>query len=210
MSWNFFATSHGKGAVDGVGATLKSLAWRNIKSESVSITDALSFVTNIQRLSKVKIIYIPVKRIQEFKSFLDMFWSDVDLLPNTQKCHAFVVHNDFIVCKTVSSDDDGCVYNLQLASTQSIMKDVREMAKYNIGDIVIVLYNKQHYPGKVVRKFVYGMEVSCMESIGRNKWIWPAHDNIMLYRINDIQLLNESSLVGIGTSKRISHYEILE
>ena len=30
IMWNFFATSHGKGAVDGIGGTVKRSVWRNV------------------------------------------------------------------------------------------------------------------------------------------------------------------------------------
>ena len=29
LSWNFFATSHGKGDVDGIGGTIKRTVWRH-------------------------------------------------------------------------------------------------------------------------------------------------------------------------------------
>lgn len=35
--WNFFATSHGKGAVNGVGGTLKRTVWQMVKSQHVII-----------------------------------------------------------------------------------------------------------------------------------------------------------------------------
>ena len=40
IKWNFFATSHGKGVVDGIGGTIKRAVWRRVKSESVHITSA--------------------------------------------------------------------------------------------------------------------------------------------------------------------------
>lgn len=33
MVWNFFAASHGKGAVDGIGGTTKRLVWTAVKLE---------------------------------------------------------------------------------------------------------------------------------------------------------------------------------
>ena len=35
LIWNFFATSHGKGAVDGKGGTLKRSVWRQVKANSL-------------------------------------------------------------------------------------------------------------------------------------------------------------------------------
>ena len=38
IRWNFFATSHGKGVVDGIGGTVKRSVWRHIQSERSHIT----------------------------------------------------------------------------------------------------------------------------------------------------------------------------
>ena len=35
IRWNFFATSHGKGAVDGVGGVLKRRAWNKVKARQI-------------------------------------------------------------------------------------------------------------------------------------------------------------------------------
>ena len=43
ISWNFFATSHGKGAVDGVGGVLKWRTWNKVKARQVVIRNAAEF-----------------------------------------------------------------------------------------------------------------------------------------------------------------------
>ena len=40
LTWNFFATSHGKGVVDGLGGTLKRAVWRCIRAEQAHVTNA--------------------------------------------------------------------------------------------------------------------------------------------------------------------------
>jgi len=35
IKWNFFATSQGKGVVDGIGGTVKRMVWRNIRCEKI-------------------------------------------------------------------------------------------------------------------------------------------------------------------------------
>ena len=37
LTWNFFATSHGKGAVDGIGGTVKQNVWRATCAGSCSL-----------------------------------------------------------------------------------------------------------------------------------------------------------------------------
>ena len=43
--WFFFATSHGKGVVDGVGAVVKRAVWSQVKQRKAEISDARDFAT---------------------------------------------------------------------------------------------------------------------------------------------------------------------
>lgn len=44
VQWNYFATSHGKGAVDGIGGSIKRLVWNAVASRRAPpVTDAKSF-----------------------------------------------------------------------------------------------------------------------------------------------------------------------
>ena len=40
LKWNFFSTSHGKGAVDGIGCTVKRSAWREVRNGHVHVNTA--------------------------------------------------------------------------------------------------------------------------------------------------------------------------
>ncbi|ELU11480.1 hypothetical protein CAPTEDRAFT_193886 [Capitella teleta] len=40
LEWNFFVTSHGKGAVDGIGGTVKRSVWRYVKAGHASVQNA--------------------------------------------------------------------------------------------------------------------------------------------------------------------------
>lgn len=42
--WNFFATSHGKGCVDGIGATTKMVVRRHVRARDCAVNDATDFV----------------------------------------------------------------------------------------------------------------------------------------------------------------------
>ena len=45
ITWNFFATSHGKGVVDGIGGTVKRAIWRHVKAERAHVTNASEYST---------------------------------------------------------------------------------------------------------------------------------------------------------------------
>ena len=48
VTWNYSATSHGKGTVDGLGGTVKRMTTRKIYSPKAIIKDAKSFVETAQ------------------------------------------------------------------------------------------------------------------------------------------------------------------
>ena len=48
IRWNFFATSHGKGDVDGVGGVLKRRAWNKVKARQVVIRNATEFTDAVK------------------------------------------------------------------------------------------------------------------------------------------------------------------
>uniref|UniRef100_A0A1I8IAX8 Integrase catalytic domain-containing protein n=1 Tax=Macrostomum lignano TaxID=282301 RepID=A0A1I8IAX8_9PLAT len=49
LSWEFFATSHGKGAIDGLGGTLKRFAWCEVRTRNAIVQDAEDFVRVVEK-----------------------------------------------------------------------------------------------------------------------------------------------------------------
>lgn len=62
--WNYFATSHGKGCVDGIGATVKSVVRSHIKARDSIVNSARDFVESF-KLTQSKILAEEVTE-QEF------------------------------------------------------------------------------------------------------------------------------------------------
>ena len=55
IDWNVFAARHGKGAVDGIGGTIKHLSGRRVVNGKSIITDSVSFFNAVYNKSKVKV-----------------------------------------------------------------------------------------------------------------------------------------------------------
>ena len=67
LTWNFFATSHGKGAIDGVGGSLKRTVYTHIKARQGIVRTAKEFTDVIVSSgSNVEIIHIPTDDIEAF------------------------------------------------------------------------------------------------------------------------------------------------
>jgi hypothetical protein len=43
LQWNFFATSHGKGEVDGIGGCAKRAVWQRVKARQATVANAADF-----------------------------------------------------------------------------------------------------------------------------------------------------------------------
>ena len=56
LSWHYFATSHNKGVVDGIGSNIKRLVWQQILTKMDKCDNAADFV-NIAK-AKTKAIFI--------------------------------------------------------------------------------------------------------------------------------------------------------
>lgn len=70
ISWSFFATSHGKGAVDGIGATVKRSVW-----------------TQINILKNIKIIYKDKETVNDSRNQLTEKWKHTPNIPKLQTQH---------------------------------------------------------------------------------------------------------------------------
>ena len=69
LKWNFFATSHGKGAIDGVGGTLKRIVYTYVKARQGLVKSAQDFVDVIaSSQSSVQAIHVSGEVIETFYS----------------------------------------------------------------------------------------------------------------------------------------------
>ncbi len=91
IRWNFFATSHGKGEVDGIGGTVKRAVWRRVKSDRVHIISAEQYaVVAAESCLNINLHFISKTDIQEVESFLEARWKDVIAVPRTRQMLALL------------------------------------------------------------------------------------------------------------------------
>ena len=90
VEWHFFATSHGKGAVDGVGGTVKRAVSTAVLSRQETVHTAADFArVAAQRCPKVTIEEVAPEEIKTFTDTqeLEAKWKDVPTLHGTQAVH---------------------------------------------------------------------------------------------------------------------------
>ena len=65
ISWHFFATSHEKGAGDGIGGTVKRSVWRSVKAGADGPLDAVTYTEIAKdRNPNINIIYISADEVK--------------------------------------------------------------------------------------------------------------------------------------------------
>ena len=88
IGWNFFATSHGKGIVDGIGGTVKRTVWRHIKAGSSHATSAHDFYLVAKETNpNINVEFISKEKIQQSEQKLLHTWKQVRNVPNIRKMH---------------------------------------------------------------------------------------------------------------------------
>lgn len=86
IMWHFFASCHGKGAVDGVGGKVKMIAAHESRL-GVIINTAEEFCKVLQSKSKIEIIHIPAFIIEARSLEVKNDYSSLKTIKGTQKLH---------------------------------------------------------------------------------------------------------------------------
>lgn len=90
LEWNFFAASHGKGAVDGIGGSVKRSVWITVKSRKAIVNSALEFYNLARSLSKNIIFnFVAKEEVKEKIAMLDDQWEGLKNIPGIQSKHWF-------------------------------------------------------------------------------------------------------------------------
>ncbi|KAJ8720597.1 hypothetical protein PYW08_006062 [Mythimna loreyi] len=90
FEWNFFAASHGKGAVDGIGGSVKRSVWIAVKSRKAIVNSALEFYDLARSLSKnIFFVFVAKEEVKEKMAMLDDKWEGLKNIPGIQSKHFF-------------------------------------------------------------------------------------------------------------------------
>ena len=113
VNWHFFATSHGKGAVDGIGGTVKRAVHSAIMTRQYHVQNAQQYAECAQAVTEATtVIYIPSKTIENNKSQLDQTWKDVAAVPAIQSVHCIRTLTPGRVSVSSHSQKEGTEFQL--------------------------------------------------------------------------------------------------
>lgn len=115
LTWNFFASGHGKGAVDGIGGTVKRAVHQRIMSGNVKVYSAEEFNSCVNNSMKgISSTYVSVEDIKMLEQHLAPLWKkNVKAIPGLTKYFTYKKHSEkSIEALIVGSSNSGKIFKL--------------------------------------------------------------------------------------------------
>ena len=205
MIWNFFATSHGKGAVDGIGGTVKRSVWRFVRAGADAPLDAKSYAKIAeQRNPNINISFITADEIQAKSIEMTEQWKSVIPVPNTLKLHCIRPHGSKKL--SVSTVSFGEIFNVigifEMQNEELLEGEISDdenhacVMQFSVGDWILASYDNTNFAGEILQIVNEEFEVSVRHRSG-NFWKWPQReDNIFYNRKNIIKQLDPPQVAG--------------
>lgn len=193
IMWNFFATSHGKGPVDGIGGSVKRHVWTAVKTRKVIVNDAASFVLACNAPeSMVEVFEMSAADIAQRNTTLnlDQVFSDAPAIEGILAAHHFHVSNDATVVYPLSKDvsatgtDEEETDEVDASGMDEEGAD--EAFDITVKDWCVVIYDGELYPGEVQSQQGNSYEVSTMAK-SAGYWKIPKKEDKIFYTRDKIK-----------------------
>lgn len=193
FTWKYFATSHGKGIVDGIGGRAKSIVRTEViskKTEGTVGQSSKDFARTAGRLlNKTTVIHISQEEIDERINEMAP-WNDVAGFPGIMKMHVaccnpingkIQLYENALAEKAATGTHvnhaDICTSTV-LPAPDSALTSIQAL---DVGDWCVVLYDDQQYPGEVTSTLNGEFEVCVMHRAGKY-FKWPDQPDKIFYK----------------------------
>ena len=195
-SWNFFEAGNGKGAPDGVGATLKRTADRLI-SQGIDIPNAHTLYRALEESNTaIKLHFIEEEAVEKA---LRRMPANLPVVPSTMRIHQVVC----VAAGQIAYRDVSCmciVYKqleCQCFYTQHFKFDPKDTSTWTqrvfdwqnpntCGGWCVIKYDDDFYPGVILATDESLAQVKCMSCAGPNRFFWPLLEDILWYPFEDV------------------------
>ena len=150
--------SHRKGAVDGIGGTIKGSVWRQVKANSLSPHDPKSYAEIAKdQIPNITIILVTSDKVKQISEEKVSSWSRVLAVPSTQKVHCVKPKSaTSLEVSTISTEDSVTVVNILSNSTSETDEskykhnnESHESLSIGVGDWVLVCYDGDNFLGEI-------------------------------------------------------------
>ena len=207
ISWNFFATSHGKGAVDGIGGEVKRIVRREVLAGKADVQNSENFLkVASQKCLKTHVMHCTKEDVNKNMPMLDKQWEGIKGIPGTKSLHHIrVLRENAVEVRKLTHSDESCVcHMLRTDEPDDEHNDDDDMPAVNsdaslseavrVGVWVLVKYcgkrTAKHYTGQVLSRTVDGIQVKFLKKKPDSHLLmWPDKD--------DIDYVDESQIVEV-------------
>lgn len=103
LELNFFASGHGKGAVDGIRGSIKRTVWREVQGRRCFISMPYDFYKVAENKCKeTKISFVPQPEVDSAAMYLAERWDTLIEIPEIQSMHHFLGYDEenILISKT--------------------------------------------------------------------------------------------------------------
>ncbi|KAI4828768.1 hypothetical protein KUCAC02_022844 [Chaenocephalus aceratus] len=190
VTWNFSEKAHGKGAPDGVGATVKRLADTAVQRGKYLQTPEDVYDFRIKQKSTVNFSWISEEDIEKFDEKVPEV---VPAVKGTMKLHqvistkpATILYRDISCFCSRPAAICKC-YNPSTVDFRNV-SEVPEPPRLNQrGKFIVVNYEGKPFVGQIVQVVGDEIEVSCMKQLSaKNVFTWPHPPDLLFYYESDV------------------------
>ena len=225
-TWNFFESSHGKGAPDGVGAALKRSA-DNLISHGRDIINAYELFKALSETdTSIKLYFIENEAVEQA---LQRMPSTIPPVPGTMRIHQVITlargeitYRDVsCMCSTNGKLECECWNTKHFSFVSKIPATVSPATVSQgqkpincddpgvIGEWCVLTYDKALYPGIILATDETNVQVKCMHHAGRtkNRLFWPVQEDVLWYAFDDVLQLIPPPQPVTGRDSRHMHIQ---
>ena len=183
--WHFSATSHGKGACDGVGGSLKRLAARaslQCPYDHQIMTPRQLFEWAVDNIPAVSFQYVTIDGYKREEALLEHRFQQSRTIPGTRKLHCFIpLSRNQVSTKVYSSSPT--------SKTERVTIMEHELTPEEIKGFVTCMYNEEWWVACVlqVSKDSEQVRVSFLYPNGPSRsFKYPARPDILTIPVGDV------------------------
>jgi len=197
-TWNFFEASHGKGAPDGVGGTLKRTADKLV-TNGRDIPDAHELYKALTETSTtVKLFYVASEAVEQA---MEKMPGQIPPVPSTMKTHQVVTFTPgeilyreiSCMCSTQKQLRCQCFTTQHFTFNMTAQKVATEAIAWESGDLIgkwcVIKYDNDLYPGIIMETDETHALVKCMHRVGVNRFFWPPRDDFLWYLFDVLEII---------------------
>ena len=170
LRWNYFATSHGKGPVDGIGGSVKRQVWTAVSRRISLVTNASSFTATAKKVCNVDVVEMTSDEIDKRNAILDVeeVFQNAPVVKGIKSVHSIQVIDSVLHAHTTTKAAKETNDSSVLPSSQISL----ESENFNVSTWCVVQYEDELFPGEIKAVVGNSYEVSVMVKAGKY-WKWP-------------------------------------